>query len=272
MSVTVGTSDDDADEVDGSVGVTVVAGSGYTVSSSQGSATVDVSDDDPPPVVVSEVSVTGGSGVTEGGDAVFTVSATPAPASPLTVNVTVSQTGDFGVSTGSRSVTVPTSGSVTVTVSTVDDDADEVDGSVGVSVDAGDGYTVSSSQGAATVDVSDDDDPVLDLPGVSVSDTSLVEGGAMHLMEFRVELSEPSVHNVTVRYEIVPGTVKPSDYYGGGRGQVVIWAHRTVASIYVFIRDDSLPERDETLFVELTGADGAVIADGTAVGTIIDND
>ncbi|MDE0674988.1 MAG: hypothetical protein OXI06_07925, partial [bacterium] len=74
------------------------------------------------------------------------------------------------------------------------------------------------------------------------------------------------------RYEIVPGTVKPSDYYGGGRGQVVIWAHRTVASIYVFIRDDSLPERDETLFVELTGADGAVIADGTAVGTIIDND
>ncbi|MCY3652440.1 MAG: PQQ-dependent sugar dehydrogenase [bacterium] len=270
-TVTVSTSDDDVDEPDGSVTATVKNGDGYTVSGSQGSATVNVADDDDPPLATPEVSVTAGSGITEGADASFTVSASPAPTAPLTVNVTVAQTGDFGVSTGSRSVTVPTSGSATVTVSTSDDDVDEPDGSVTATVKNGDGYTVSSTAGSASVVVSDDDDPPTDLPKVSVSDSSLVEGGAMRLMEFRLELSEPSLHNVTVRYEIVPGTVKPSDYYGGG-GRVVIWANRTTASLYVYIRDDSRSERDETLFVELTAADGAVIADGTGVGTIIDDD
>ena len=270
-TVTVSTSDDDVDEPDGSVTATVKNGDGYTVSGSQGSATVNVADDDDPPLATPEVSVTAGSGITEGADASFTVSASPAPTAPLTVNVTVAQTGDFGVSTGSRSVTVPTSGSATVTVSTSDDDVDEPDGSVTATVKNGDGYTVSSTAGSASVVVSDDDDPPTDLPKVSVSDSSLVEGGAMRLMEFRLELSEPSLHNVTVRYEIGPGTVKPSDYYGGG-GRVVIWANRTTASLYVYIRDDSRSERDETLFVELTAADGAVIADGTGVGTIIDDD
>ncbi|MXW42081.1 MAG: hypothetical protein F4Z91_03170, partial [Acidimicrobiia bacterium] len=121
------------------------------------------------------VSVTAGSGVVEGGDALFTVSASPVPSAPLSANVTVSQSGDFGVSTGSRTVTVPTSGSVTVSVSTSDDDVDEVDGSVGVVVVSGSGYTVSGTQGSASVVVSDDDDP---LPVVSVTaGGGVVEGG-----------------------------------------------------------------------------------------------
>ncbi|MYE67603.1 MAG: hypothetical protein F4236_05470, partial [Acidimicrobiia bacterium] len=72
--------------------------------------------------------------------------------------VTVSATGDFGAATGSRTVTVPTSGSATLTVSTTDDDADETDGSVRVTVGAGSDYTVSANQGSASVNVADDDD------------------------------------------------------------------------------------------------------------------
>ncbi|MDE0496851.1 MAG: hypothetical protein OXH86_05825 [Acidimicrobiaceae bacterium] len=49
-TVTVATSDDSADEPDGSVTAAVDAGSGYTVSAAQGAATVAVADDDPPPV------------------------------------------------------------------------------------------------------------------------------------------------------------------------------------------------------------------------------
>ncbi|MDE0669097.1 MAG: hypothetical protein OXI48_08740, partial [bacterium] len=85
-TLTVGTADDDADEADGSVTVTVEAGDGYTVSATQGAAKVSVADDDDPP-----------------------------PATPE-VSVTVSQSGDYGAVTGSRTVTVPTSGSAVVTV------------------------------------------------------------------------------------------------------------------------------------------------------------
>ncbi|MYH87323.1 MAG: S8 family serine peptidase, partial [Acidimicrobiaceae bacterium] len=158
-TVTVSTSGDDTDEDDGSVTVTVASGSGYTVSGIAGSASVNVADDDDPPPVTPEVSVAAGAGVTEGANASFTVAASPAPSAPLSVSVTVAQTGDFGVSTGSRTVTVPTTGSVTVTVSTSDDDTDEVGGSVTVTINSGSAYTVSDNGGRATVNVADDDDP-----------------------------------------------------------------------------------------------------------------
>ncbi len=156
VTLTVGTTDDQADESDGSVTVTLNGGSGYTGS---GSATVTVADDDDPPVVVPVVSIAAGGGVTEGGDATFTLTANPAPASNLAVKVTVTASGDHGAATGQRTVTIPTTGSVTVTVATTDDTADEPDGSVTATVDAGSGYTVSSTQGAATAAVADNDDP-----------------------------------------------------------------------------------------------------------------
>ncbi len=277
VTVTVGTSDDGADETDGSVSVSVDAGDGYTVSSTQGSASVAVSDNDDPPPATPEVSLTAGGGVTEGQGAVFTVSASPAPSSPLLVDVTVSQDGDFGASTGARTVTVPTSGSVTVTVGTSDDGADETDGSVSVSVDAGDGYTVSSTQGSASVAVSDNDDPPpADTATVSVADASVVEGatGYLTLLVFEVVLSEASDHDVTVHYEIRGVTAIGGSDYWGGIGRTTIWAGRTRGTIGVNVVDDYRSEGAETLFLELTDADGAVIANdaGEANGTIYDND
>ncbi|MDE0581084.1 MAG: hypothetical protein OXI29_14590, partial [bacterium] len=222
------------------------------------------------------VSVTAGSGVTEGGDASFTVTADPAPSQPLSVSVSVSQSGDWGASTGSRAVSVPTSGTVTVAVSTSDDDADEPDGSVSVTVAGGSGYTVSTAQGSASVAVSDDDDPLpADLPLVSVSDASVVEGelGWLSPLEFRLTLSRPSDQNITVRYRVHLGTTSPSDHYGGS-SRATIWAGRTHAAIVVLVVDDTRREPEEALEIELTGADGASIdtTAATAVGTITDND
>ena len=95
--------------------------------------------------------------MTEGSVASFTISASPAPSAALTVSVTVSQSGDFA-SVGPRGVTI-TSGSATLTVSTTNDSTDEPDGSVTATLVSGEGYTVSSSAGSATVAVADDDDP-----------------------------------------------------------------------------------------------------------------
>ena len=156
VTLTVVTTNDSADEADGSVTATVTAGVGYTVSATAGSATVAVADSGEP-----EVSIAAGSDVYEGGVAVFTVSAVPAPSVPLTVDVAVSQSGDFDVSPGSRTVTVPTSGTATLSVATTDDSVDEADGSVTAAVGAGAGYTVSAAAGSASVAVADDDDPPL---------------------------------------------------------------------------------------------------------------
>ncbi len=150
---TVATTNDSADEPDGSVTATLGTGTGYTVSTSNGAATVAVADDDVP-----EISIAAGAGVTEGSAATFTVTASPTPAADLDVTIEVSQSGDFA-STGSRTVTIPTTGSVTFTVTTTNDNTDEPDGSVMATIDTGTGYTVSTSNGAATVAVSDDDDP-----------------------------------------------------------------------------------------------------------------
>ena len=158
---TVSTTNDSMDEPDGSVTATLSTGTGYTVSGTSNAATVSVSDDDAPPATP-VISIAGGSGVTEGSDATFTVTASPAPTTALNISVTISQSGSY-VRTGSRSVTIPTSGTKTFAVTTTDDSVDEADGSVTATISSGTGYTVLSSASTATLAVSDDDDAQLAL-------------------------------------------------------------------------------------------------------------
>ena len=114
----------------------------------------------PDPVPVPEIAIAAGSGVTEGGDATFTLTATPPPAAALEVTVTVAASGDYGISAGERTVTIPTTGSYTLTLATAGDEADEPDGSVTATrVDAGTGYTVGTAS-SGTVAIADDDLPV----------------------------------------------------------------------------------------------------------------
>ena len=154
-----------ADEVGSGEGRTVTArligGTGYTVGAgSDSAATVAVADDDAPPTArgpaVTIAAVTT-SPVTEGTAVAFTVTATPAPAAPLTVNVSWSESG--AMLAGSPPTTVIlTTGSYALTAATIDDAADEPDSVVTAMIDAGTGYTVGTLD-SATVTVEDDDDP-----------------------------------------------------------------------------------------------------------------
>ena len=121
------TTDDSVDESDGSVTASIVSGTGYTSSTTNGSATVAIADNDVP-----ELSIASDGDVTEGTAASFTISASPTPHTTLSVDVGVSASGSFGVTTGTQTITVPTSGSKTFSVSTSGDSTDEPDGSVTV--------------------------------------------------------------------------------------------------------------------------------------------
>ncbi len=253
-TLTVGTTNDGADEADGSVTATVNTGSGYTVSATQGAATVSVADDDDPPPATPEVSVTAGNGVTEGGDATFTVTASPAPAANLDVSVTVSQSGDYGATTGQQTVTIPTTGSATLTVGTTDDGADEADGSVTATVNTGSGYTVSATQGAATVSVADDDDapePEVEL-SVTVEDASATEGG---VVEFRILLSHALTEEFEVNwyagpaYHVLDNRAHSGDYQTMS-GVMVFKPGVTALTGEVWLNDDSEEEPDEYFAVE----------------------
>ncbi len=277
VTLTVGTTDDGADEADGSVTATVNSGSGYTVSSSQGAATVSVTDDDVP-----EVSISAGNGVTEGGDATFTVTVTasPAPAANLGVSVTVSQSGDYGAATGQQTVTIPPAGSVTLTVGTSNDGTDEADGSVTATVNAGSSYTVSSSQGAATVSVADDDvpvDPVIEPEDeftVTVEDASGMEGD---VVEFRILLSHALTEEFEVRwfagpaYHLLDDRAHSGDYQA--MSEVMVFAPgETELTGVVWLNDDDKEEPDEYFAVEayLPGEWFTPVSVGTM--TIVDDD
>ncbi len=144
-------------------------------------------------VAALEVSISadnGGNGITEGGTASFTITAIPAPTSPITVNVGVTETGDWGATVGVSGATT------SYTVTTSDDQVDESNASVTATVQSGSGYTVGNAS-SASVNVADDDDPVVEQSvTVSISDASASESASD--LVFRVTLSEASTMDISV--------------------------------------------------------------------------
>ena len=262
-TLTVATSDDGVDEADGSVTVTVSSGTGYTVSATAGSATVAVADDDAAPPATPEISIIGGSGVTEGGNATFTVTANPAPTAALSVSVSVSQSGDYGVNTGSRTVTIPTTGSYTLTVATVNDNVDEADGSVTATVSTGAGYTVSTTAGSAAVAVADDDVPEISITGGS----GVTEGGNATF----TLTANPAPHaplSVSV-------SVSQSGDFGVTTGSQTVGIPTTGSyTLTVATTNDALDEADGSVTATVSSGQGYTVSAiaGTATVAVADDD
>ena len=155
----------------------VETGTGYTVGSTS-SASVTVNDNDnpappppPPPPPTPQVTISAGTTpVTEGTSATFTITASSAPTSALTVNVNVSETGDVISGTAPSTVTIDANKtSATLTVATDDDGADESNGVITAEVQSGTGYTVGSTSSASvTVEDNDDSPPVDNSPDLVI--------------------------------------------------------------------------------------------------------
>jgi serine protease len=109
---------------------------------------------------------------------------------------------------------------------------------------------------------------------ISIADASLVEGNSTaHSMSFQVKLSAAS--STAVKYNIATsdGTaVAGSDYTAKSLGAVSIPAGSTTKNFLVSIKGDTVSEPDETFNVTLSNVTGATVADGQAVGTIVNDD
>lgn len=159
QTVTVEAAEDDDDADDASLSIAHVV-AGYGEVTDGGTIDVAISDNDDP--VMPTIGIGPASTpIDEGSTATFTLTATPPPAAPLRVSVTVGQTGDFLADgqTGTLTVTIGTAGTGTLTVATDDDDVDEADGAVTAILAGGEGYEVSAFVGSASVAVNDNDTP-----------------------------------------------------------------------------------------------------------------
>jgi hypothetical protein len=110
-------------------------------------------------------------------------------------------------------------------------------------------------------------------PTISVGNVSVTEGAAgMRTANFVVSLSKASGSPVSVDYATSDGTAAASDDYVAASGTLTIDAGQTSGVVSIDVIGDLLHEADETFYLDLSGAVGATISDGQALGTISNDD
>ena len=225
---------------------------------------------------LTQLTVQGGAGVVEGGDAQFTISASPAPVAgdTLQVQYTVSQRGNFvaGGDLGQDSVIIDSRGRADITVPTEADETGEADGAVVLTLLSGSGYALSSAR-SASVAVADDDDPTVSFaePAAGV----VKENAGPHDVVIQVE---PAPHEdfpigYTTDGDAVAGAGVNGDYTITGSGTVMARAGQSSVVIPVQPTDNGTSEPDETLILWLSQGDGYALGSLQVYSlTIVDDD
>ena len=229
-----------------------------------GTATGTITDDDEPP----GLSIDDAPAVREGEMAEFVVRLSAASGAAVTVAYET------------RDGTAVAGADYTSTLGTLRFDAGETRKTIAVptledaTAEETEGFTVqlrdpagaTVADGTATGTITDDDEP----PGLSIDDAPAVREGEM--AEFVVRLSAASGAAVTVAYETRDGTAVAGADYTSTLGTLRFDAGETRKTIAVPTLEDATAEETEGFTVQLRDPAGATVADGTATGTITDDD
>jgi probable HAF family extracellular repeat protein len=203
--------------------------------------------------------------------ATFTVTLSNASSQSVTVNFATADVTAVSPPSGSDYFSVsgtltfsPGQTSKLVAVNILNDSQDEADETFNFNLSGATNATISDGTGVGTI--VDDDPP----PALSISDTTVSENGTA---TFNITLSQLSGQTVTVNYTTSNGTaIAPDDYTAVTNGTVTFNPAETTKTATVNLVKDTLDEADETFNVTLSNAVNATIDDGTAVGTIADDD
>ena len=106
---------------------------------------------------------------------------------------------------------------------------------------------------------------------LSVADAR-AEEGTDETIDFAVSLSREAHASVTVEYTTADGSATAGEDYTRTSGMLSFAAGETEKTVAVPVLDDAVDEGEETFTLRLSNASGAVIADGTATGTIENSD
>jgi hypothetical protein len=108
-------------------------------------------------------------------------------------------------------------------------------------------------------------------PTVSVADATAPEAIGVQMI-FAVTLSEAATQDVTVSYATADGTAVAGSDYTAATGTITFPPGATAGEVRVTIFVEGIDEPAETFALNLSNPVGAVIGDGSAVGTIVDGD
>jgi hypothetical protein len=110
-------------------------------------------------------------------------------------------------------------------------------------------------------------------PQLQIRDVTVTEGNAGTVAaQFTVTLSTASTQTVTVAYATADGTATVGSDYQSASGALTFAAGESSKTVTVLVNGDRLAEPNETFFVNLGAATNAIILDGKAVGTIMDDE
>jgi hypothetical protein len=108
---------------------------------------------------------------------------------------------------------------------------------------------------------------------LTVSDAAVLEGNSgTSSLSFTVQLGGPAKAAATVSYATANGTATAPTDFGATSGALSLGKGNRTRTVVVQVVGDTLDEADETLSLQLSNASGATIADGSGIGTILDDD
>ncbi|CAA6820253.1 MAG: Alkaline phosphatase (EC [uncultured Sulfurovum sp.] len=128
--------------------------------------------------------------------------------------------------------------------------------------------SISDNTGVGTI-LNDDS-----YPGITINDIQLNEGDSDTTnFTFTISLENAYANAVSVDYATSDGTATLADNdYNANSGTVNFAAGETSKTVTILVNGDTKVESDETFNVTLSNPTNALIADGTGIGTILNDD
>ncbi len=234
-----------------------------------------------PPVSRPTVSV-GDASAAEGDSDSTTLTFTVTLSEPAGEPVTVSYSTANGTATAAGADYTPTVGTLTfaagetvktVNVAVTGDTMVELDEQFTLNLSAPVNAVIGDGVGVATIVNDDVDTAPSTPPAVSIADLTVAEGDGEHShFMFTVTLDKASDETVTVQYSTSDGTAIAGVDYTATTGTVTFAPGVTTQLVHVDVIGDAAAEQHETFTVTLSSPVGATLADGSATGTITDDD
>ncbi|TWV94342.1 Calx-beta domain-containing protein [Chitinophaga pinensis] len=286
VTLTIPVLDDQAIESTETVIVTITGGTAtaagtFTASATNGTATVNISDDDN--IAVNKViSITAANDGSEPStDGAFTISLPTAVTvnEDVTVNFGIAGTATAGAdyTTLGTTVIIPAGqNSATLTIPVLDDQVIESTETVIVTVTGGTGistgaFTASTTNATASINISDDDNTVTNriINVINTNDGSepATNGNFAVSLPTGIVASE----DIVVSYTLAGTATAGTDYTTSGT-TITIPAGQNSVALPIVVNDDLLMEGDETVIVTITGGTAittGIYTPGTASATLI---
>ena len=247
-----------------------------------GSATGTITNDDtaaPPPLptlAINDAAVAEGNSGTTPLTFTVTLSAQPGASTVTVAYATADGTAnapqDYTATSGTLTFTGTTT-TQTIAVSVVGDTVVEQNETFQVVLSAPVGATIADGSATGTI-TNDDTAAPPPLPTLAINDAAVAEGNSGTTpLTFTVTLSaQPGASTVTVAYATANGTANAPQDYTATSGTLTFTGTTTTQTIAVSVVGDTVVEQNETFQVVLSAPVGATIADGSATGTITNDD